>query len=107
MELSSYRFEGRQLSRDEYLRYEWVLGGVPQGLFEHEQVVGRPDAHDQCGYFLRVLNAGEETNRLIDPEAVPEDLRTFVDRLFRLKVSRSRMMDIDPDARQTIAHRFG
>ena len=83
-DLPSYKFEGSQLSRDEYLKYEWVLGDVPQKLFKHEQVIGRPDVHDQCGYFLRIRKAGEEINKLIDPEAVPKDIEEFVYKLFTL-----------------------
>ena len=83
-DLPSYKFEGKQLSGDEYLKYEWVLGSVPQELFQYEQVIGKPDVHDQCGYFLRILKAGEETNKLIDPEAVPRDIQEFVFKLFTL-----------------------
>ena len=83
-DLPRYKFEGRQLSKDEYLKYEWVLGGVPQELFKYEQVIGKPDVHDQCGYFLRIFKAGKETNKLIDPEAVPKDIQEFVYKLFTL-----------------------
>ena len=83
-DLHSYKFEGKQLSRDEYLKYEWVLGSVPDELFKYELIVGQPDAHDQCGYFLRIFKAGEETNKLIDPEAVPKDIQEFVYKLFTI-----------------------
>jgi hypothetical protein len=75
----NYIFSGVKASEAEYKKHRWLLNSkIPSAIPQGETIIGEPDSHDQCGYFLSYSLKGARFKALIDPEKVPDEIQSMI-----------------------------
>jgi hypothetical protein len=75
----NYIFSGVKASEAEYKKYSWLLNSkIPSAIPQGKTIIGEPDSHDQCGYFLSYNLEGTTFKALIDPEKVPDEMQNLI-----------------------------
>ena len=80
----NYEFKGTDQTNSEYGKYKWILEEpVPTIIDKNLTIFGQPDAYDQCGYYISYNVDGNNYRVLIDPDKVPKEMDSTINRLFK------------------------